>query len=180
LAEQGPAPALEVQRVPFAHPDAQRLAADVQAEYVQIYGAGDQTPLADHMFEPPGGIFLVAYAAGEPVAMGGWRVRPDVTELVGSTVAEIKRMYVVPQWRGTGAARFMLARLEVTAREAGLAMMVLETGQPQAAAVALYRRAGYTDTVRFGYYADEEQAVYLGKPLSEAEPSTQPVTRPSN
>lgn len=165
--------------MPFGHPDVQRLVAEVQAEYVQIYGAGDQTPLADGVFEPPDGIFLVAYAEGEPVAMGGWRVRPDVSEVIESTVAEIKRMYVVPERRGTGLARFMLTRLEGTAREAGLGMMVLETGQPQAAAVALYRSAGYTDTVRFGYYADEEQAVYLGKPLTAAQPLTQTLTQPS-
>lgn len=165
MADQRAEPAVEVLRVPFAHPDVQRLVADVQAEYVQIYGAGDQTPLADDMFEPPGGTFLVAYAGGQPVAMGGWRFRPDVSELIESAVAEVKRMYVVPPQRGTGLARFLLSRLEITAREAGLGMMILETGQPQAAAVALYRSAGYTDTVRFGYYAEEEQAVYLGKSL---------------
>ena len=163
----------------FAHPDVRQLESAVQAEYVQIYGAGDQTPLADDMFEPPAGIFLLAYAGGEPIAMGGWRVRPDVTELVESAVAELKRMYVVPHRRGTGLARVLLSRLEITAREAGMGMMILETGQPQAAAVGLYRSAGYTDTVRFGYYADVEQAVYLGKPLRSELPSDPSSDLPS-
>lgn len=165
MADQSAEPALAVRQIRFDHPDVRRLVDAVQAEYAQIYGAGDQTPLVPEMFDPPSGIFLMAYADREPVAMGGWRVRPDVSEVVELAAAEIKRMYVVPDRRGTGLARLMLTRLEVTAREAGHRMLILETGQPQAAAVALYRSAGYTDTVRFGYYADEEVAVYLGKAL---------------
>lgn len=154
--------------MPFGHPDVQGLVVEVQAEYVQIYGGGDQTPIEAAMFDPPTGMFLIAYDDGKPVAMGGWRSRPDVPQLAEMRAAEIKRMYVVPHRRGTGLAQLMLTRLESTARAAGSRMMILETGQPQAAAVALYRGAGYTDTVRFGYYANEEHAIYLGKPLSPA------------
>jgi ribosomal protein S18 acetylase RimI-like enzyme len=44
--------------------------------------------------------------------------------------------------------------------------MLLETGQPQIAAVALYRSSGYVDVERFGHYADSETALNLGRPLT--------------
>jgi hypothetical protein len=43
--------------------------------------------------------------------------------------------------------------------------MVLETGEPQVAAVALYRRCGYVDIAPYGFYADEPGVVSLGKRL---------------
>ncbi len=59
----------------------------------------------------------------------------------------------------------MLAELERTASEAGARRMVLETGQPQPEAIALYRSAGYDDMESFGYYSAYDDSVHLGKPL---------------
>lgn len=170
LAEPASQPTITLQQVSFAHPEVQRLVVDVQAEYTTIYGGGDDTPLDLTEFDPPSGAFLLAYEAvsgDQAVAMGGWRFRPDVRVLGGVRAAEIKRMYVVPSHRGTGLAPLMLGALEDSALVAGADVMVLETGRPQAAAVALYLRAGYVDAGhRFGHYAHEEHALYLGKPLT--------------
>jgi hypothetical protein len=43
--------------------------------------------------------------------------------------------------------------------------MLLETGQPQTAAVGLYRSSGYVNVEPFGHYADSEMALSLGRPL---------------
>ena len=43
--------------------------------------------------------------------------------------------------------------------------MVLETGEPQVAAVGLYRGSGYVDIAPYGFYADEPEVVSLGKRL---------------
>ncbi len=166
LAESVSKQGVHLRSIPFSHPDAARLVADIQAEYVTIYGGGDDTPMALDEFDPPSGDFLAAYAEDLPVAMGGWRFRPDVQVFAGARAAEIKRMYVVPSRRGTGLAQLMLTSLEDSARAAGADVMVLETGRPQLAAVALYARAGYTDAgARFGHYADSEHAIYLAKRL---------------
>ena len=45
--------------------------------------------------------------------------------------------------------------------------MVLETGEAQPEAIALYRSAGYTQIPPFGHYTDSEQSVHLAKPLGE-------------
>ena len=157
--------ALQVEQVAFGDPEVQRLVRDIQDEYQRIYGGGDATPIEDGEFEPPSGAFFLARLYDRPVGMGGWRFRPDVAGAGGDLPAEVKRMYVVPDARRTGVARAILARLEESARQAGADVMILETGEPQPGAVALYRSAGYTDTVRFGYYARSPHTVYLARRL---------------
>ena len=106
----------------------------------------------------------MGYLSDEPVVMGGWRFTQVV--IPGAVrPAEIKRMFVRGDRRGLGLARRMLAALEADAANAGADWMVLETGSPQVAAVALYRSSGYADIERFGYYADEPDALNLGRPL---------------
>lgn len=100
--------------------------------------------------------------------MGGWRHRPDLTEMFdGAHVAEIKRMYVAPAGRRKGFARRVLVHLEDTARDAGVDLLVLETGTMQPDAIALYEASGYEPTLRFGYYADSDLARYFARPLAE-------------
>ena len=82
-----------------------------------------------------------------------------------ATVAELKRMYVVPGQRGRGFARAMLAHLEVTAAAAGAGWLVLETGLMQPEAIALYQDSGYLPVPAFGHYAAEPNSVHLGKGL---------------
>jgi GNAT superfamily N-acetyltransferase len=148
----------------YDHPDAVALIAEVQQEYVVRYGEQDLTPVDPAQFAPPQGLFLVAYVDGVPAACGGWRAR--------ETAVELKRMYVTPASRGRGLARAVLAELERTALEAGYPQVVLETGQRQPEAIALYESAGYTPVPRFGYYADAPEAVHLGKTLEVECPST--------
>jgi GNAT superfamily N-acetyltransferase len=156
---------LDVRAVRFGDAVVQRLVADLQAEFVVRYGGPDATPLAEGVFDPPRGLFLVGYADGRPVAMGGWRLRPDVIALGGRVAAEVKRMYVEAGWRGHGFARAVLRRLEETARGLGADVMVLETGLAQPEAIGLYESSGYVPVEPFGYYRDSPQSRYFGKRL---------------
>jgi ribosomal protein S18 acetylase RimI-like enzyme len=74
-------------------------------------------------------------------------------------------MFVRECVRGHGFGRLVLAALEASAAAAGADWLLLETGQPQVAAVGLYRSSGYVDVERFGYYAKSETALNLGRPL---------------
>jgi GNAT superfamily N-acetyltransferase len=150
--------------VGYGHPDATRLIGDVQAEYVERYGSPDQSPIDPLMFEPPHGTFLVGYLDQVPVATGAWR-RTDVEAFGGATVAEIKRMYVVPAARGAGHARGVLAELERTAAAAGVEALVLETGMRQPEAIELYTSSGYAAIPPFGHYRDSPLNRCFGKRL---------------
>ncbi len=143
----------------------QRLVEQVQAEYVQRYGGPDASPVDASAFAPPVGRFFVALREGEPVAMGGWRLRPDLTDLGGTRAAEIKRMYVAPAARRTGLARLVLRRLEDSARQDGCDLLVLETGIMQPEAIELYESSGYVPVTPFGYYKDSGLSRYYGRRL---------------
>jgi GNAT superfamily N-acetyltransferase len=154
-----------LQQVPYEHPDVAALEQQAQQFYTQIYGSPDETPFATADFTPPHGAFFVGYLDGEAVAMGGWRFRTPGVPRVARRPAEIRRMFVRKSVRGRGFARLVLAALEASAAAAGADWLLLETGQPQVAAVGLYRASGYVDVERFGYYADSETALNLGRQL---------------
>lgn len=140
----------------FDHPDALKLNEIVLQEYTVRYGdpEGDATPLDPSMFRPPRGLYLLAYDdEGRPVATGGWRSMERGEENYREGDAELKRMFVVPEARGLGLARRILARLEEDAREAGRLRVVLETGIEQPEAISLYTSSGYEPAPeKFGHY----------------------------
>jgi ribosomal protein S18 acetylase RimI-like enzyme len=155
---------LRIVRVDYGHPDAMRLIDEVQAEYVVRYGGPDETPLDPLMFAPPAGSFFVGYVGEDAVATGAWR-SSEITALGTSRTAEVKRMYVVPRAQRAGHARRMLAHLEASAREAGFEALVLETGERQPEAIALYLSAGYEAVPKFGYYRESPTSRCYGRRL---------------
>jgi GNAT superfamily N-acetyltransferase len=165
---------MNIRRMPFDHPDAVKLNDEVQAEYQVRYGdGGDATPLDPSHFEPPNGVYYIAYdEADRPVATGGWRSRDANEEGNEDGDAELKRMFVVEAARGRGLARRLLAALEEDARAAGRVRMVLETGTRQPEAIALYTSSGYEPCTKFGYYRHYDDNLCYAKPL-------RPAPRPS-
>ncbi|MFD3734656.1 GNAT family N-acetyltransferase [Streptomyces sp. NPDC058632] len=158
---------MNIRRVSYDHPDAVKLNDEVQAEYHVRYGdGGDATPMDPADFQPPNGIYLIAYDENDtPVASGGWRVQNANGEGNRDGDAELKRMYVIEQMRGRGLARRILAALEEDARAAGRLRMVLETGTKQPEAIALYTSSGYGPCEKFGYYRFEADSRCYAKAL---------------
>jgi len=68
--------------------------------------------------------------------------------------AEVKRMYTRASVRGRGVARALLRRIEAETRDAGLAVLRLETGVHQHESLRLYEGAGFHRCGPFGPYAD--------------------------
>ncbi len=160
---------MHIQPIAYDHPDAVKLQDEVQAEYVVRYGdgEGDATPLDPTMFVPPRGLYLLAYdAEGRPVASGAWRRQDENEEGYADGDAELKRMYVIPEARGRGLARRLLALLEEDARAAGRTRMVLETGVAQPEAIALYVSSGYEPCAKFGHYRHYDTSRCYAKPLT--------------
>jgi GNAT superfamily N-acetyltransferase len=158
---------VEIRKTRYDHPDAVLLNDQVQKEYAERYGdEGDATPMAAGHFDPPRGLYLLGYDdQGLPVASGGWRAQDDAEEGFEPGDAELKRMFVIPEARGRGYARALLAELEASAAAAGRTRMVLETGLKQPEAIALYSSCGYEPVGSFGYYRYAELSVHLGKRL---------------
>jgi putative acetyltransferase len=86
--------------------------------------------------------------------------------LEGDPWAEVKRMWVAPATRGLGVGRAILEALETRARQRGSGMLRLETGIHNAAALGLYRRAGFVEIGPFGSYSPDPLSVFMEKPLT--------------
>jgi putative acetyltransferase len=84
----------------------------------------------------------------------------------GGEYAEVKRMFVLPSYRGLGVGRRLLGELEALARAAGLALARLEAGVSQPEALGLYESAGYRRRGPFGDYPDDPLSVFMEKRLA--------------
>lgn len=132
------------ERVSAGESPARELIAAMVAEIQGLYGGSleedPRSPSATPAdFAPPGGACLVGLDDdATAVCVGGVKRLDDET-------AEIKRMYVLPEARGRGAARALLAALEGAARELGYSRVRLDTGVSQHHARALYESAGYRE-----------------------------------
>jgi len=116
-------------------------------------------PPAD--FEWPRGWFVVLMEGEDAIACGAVR-------RLSPGVGELRRMWVRPPWRGKGAGRFLLEALEGVAREMGLSEVRLDTNEELAAALSLYRSAGYREVSQ---YNDNDFADYWLAKLFATSPS---------
>jgi GNAT superfamily N-acetyltransferase len=126
--------------LPSDRPPASELLEAMVAETSDLYGgridAGGLPTAAPSELAAPHGAFLVGFDDGEPVCSGGVKRLAD-------GLAEIKRMYVVPEARSRGLGRALLAALEDAARDLGYTRVRLDTGALQPGARSLYERSGY-------------------------------------
>jgi GNAT superfamily N-acetyltransferase len=157
---------VRLRQVGYDDPVAQHLVERVQQEYVVRYGGRDAAVVDPAEFTPPSGLFLVAEVDGVPAGCGGWRVHD-----AGRGVVELKRMYVEPAFRRRGVAALVLSALERSAAAAGHRHLVLNSGDRQPEALALYLRRGYTPIAGYGVYADAPGAVFLGRDLPGGGPA---------
>jgi putative acetyltransferase len=101
---------------------------------------------------------IVAYKNTEPIGCGAIKKFDEES-------AEVKRMFVKPEYRGQGVASKILSALEAWAKELRYQHCILETGQKQPEAIALYTKSGYRIIPNYGQYAGVENSVCMKKPL---------------
>ncbi len=78
---------------------------------------------------------------------------------------EIKSMFVHPDARGTGTGAALMATLEDEARQQGLSLIRLETGDDLYDAHRLYARHGFEICGPFGDYVEGPHSVFMEKRL---------------
>src|SRR5918993_282026 len=94
---------------------------------------------------------IVAYDNGKPVACGAIKQYTPAQ-------MEVKRMFTLPESRGKGAASLILTELETWAKEMSYRSCLLETGNKQPEAIALYKKSGYSVITNYGQYAGIENS----------------------
>ena len=88
-----------------------------------------------------GGEFLVGTLDGKIVCMGAFRRKSD-------TLAEIKRMRVLPEYQRRGFGQIILNQLEEKASQLGYTELCLDTTTLQVPAQKIYQKNGFTVTGR--------------------------------
>ncbi|WP_394824580.1 GNAT family N-acetyltransferase [Pendulispora albinea] len=152
---------LAVERVELGSKDAEDLIGGLNRELAAAY----PEPGANHFrleaseVAVSRGAFVIAYLDRRPVACGAFRTMDE-------TSAELKRMYVVPRWRGLGISKRVLRALEEHAASLHVKRMVLETGTRQSEALALYARNGYRRIPLFGEYVGSPCSICMEKSLT--------------
>lgn len=101
---------------------------------------------------------VVAFSADEPVGCGAFKVR-------GPDVAEVKRVFVRPGFRGRGISKGMMAVIEDRARAQGIRALLVETSRSFTEAVGLYRSRGYVPVENFPPYVGLTESVCFRKEL---------------
>ena len=99
---------------------------------------------------------IVAYENDQPVSCGA-------IKQYAPNIAEIKRMYTLPEYRGKGMASRVLTELEQWAVELSCEKCILETGKRQPEAIRLYEKNGYTLIPNFGQYAGKDNSLCFEK-----------------
>lgn len=120
----------------------QQYFAELDARFDAGFDEARSIPADAAQLRPPSGLLMLAYARERAVGCGALKFHPKAP-------AELKRMWIDPAWRGVGLGARLLAELERHARDVGVRVIRLETNEALEEAIALYRRAGYTEVPPF-------------------------------
>lgn len=100
---------------------------------------------------------IVIFEDENPVGCGA--IKP-----YDKTSAELKRMFVIPEFRGKGYASKIVSELERWAKELGYEKVILETGINQLDAIRLYEKT-YERMENYGQYKGVENSLCFIKEL---------------
>jgi ribosomal protein S18 acetylase RimI-like enzyme len=124
-------------------PDDQALAEALFREYVASLGVDISFQNVDAelsslpgKYARPGGVVLIARDGDEAAGIGAYRA-------LEAGIAEMKRLYVRPRWRGVKLGRELAEELIEDARVQGYRTIVLDTLQSMDAAKKLYLSLGF-------------------------------------
>ena len=117
----------------------------------------------EQMAEPNTTLFVARDEAGGAIGMGALCVHSP-------EMGEIKRMWTDTEVRGKRIGSSLLAAIESLARQKGLRVLMLETGNMDSMLEAhrLYQRSGFARRGPYLDYPDSEWSTFYEKPLTVA------------
>lgn len=143
--------------MPASSQDFRDLAAKLDAYYFTLVGE-IQNRYAEPNRPENMTALAVAYEGDTPIACGAWKWLDEDT-------AELKRLYVLPEFRRKGVASGLIEVLEVHAAAAGASRMILETAVDTTDSHQLYLAADYRLTDYYGSPAGEANCLCFHKNL---------------
>jgi putative acetyltransferase len=151
-------PSVTVQVGDPASPAVRKLLEQLDRYLDALYPPESNHLLSVESLRKPNVVFLTARVDDQVVGCGAF------VNQVGD-YGEIKRMFVLPEFRGLKIGHHLLEQLETLARASGLKVARLEIGVSQPEAMQLYQRAGYQRRGPFGSYAEDPLSIFVEKAL---------------
>ena len=146
-----------IEQVDPACLDARALIDELDAFLTSMYPAESNHLLSIESLQAPEVTFLLLRVDGKAAGCGAFVRHGDY--------AELKRMFVRPEYRGLKLGRRLVDELESRILLGGIRAARLETGIRQVEALALYEKAGYVRRGEFGEYAADPLSVFMEKQL---------------
>ncbi len=126
--------------------------AEMDGDDHQFYAQFNKIDVIKHV--------VLVYVNMIPVGCGAIKELDPIT-------MEVKRMYTSPAYRNNGIASDILMALEKWAVELGYKKCVLETGNRQIEAIALYLKNNYISIENYGQYKNVENSRCFEKVLMQ-------------
>ncbi len=138
--------------------EVQALIAASDAYYDGLYPAESNHLEAVDDLQQPHVLLIGCFQDDELVASGAAKLMQD-----DGDYAEIKRVFVLEDFRGQGLSNKLMHFLEDELRQRGVGLIRLETGVRQPEALGLYRKLGYRERGPFGAYRPDSLSVFMEK-----------------
>ncbi|MCA9912050.1 MAG: GNAT family N-acetyltransferase [Anaerolineae bacterium] len=133
--------------------DAMQLIDELEADLALLYPSEHRYGYNVEKLLQQGVHFFVLHFGGELAGCGG-------VQFYGQEYAELKRMYVRPQFRGQGLGKALVDFLAEYTRDNEITLLRLETGTHQHAAIHLYERIGFQRVPPFGDYVASPDNIF--------------------
>lgn len=151
-------PETDVETLDPATPEVRAIIAAADDFYHQLYPADSNHLESTEALRQPGVLFVGGRVDGRLAASGAAKVMSD-----DGTYGEIKRLFVLEEYRGRGLSVRIMDFLENRLRQRGIDVFRLETGIRQPEAIGLYRKLGYRERGPFGAYRQDPLSVFMEK-----------------
>ena len=145
---------LTILRTTSEHQDFIKLTAlfdeyliDIDGDEKDFFASYNQIPL-DHV--------VICYENDLAIGCGAFKKHPNNT-------VELKRMFVIPEHRGKGAANLIIDELELWATELKNNTVLLETAVKLLDAIRLYTKKGYYKIDNYEQYIGVESSYCMQK-----------------
>lgn len=153
--------------IPIEHldPEAPEVRAIIDASdayYTGLYPAESNHLESTEQLARSDMLFIGCRAGGTLAASGAAKIMRD-----DGTYAEIKRVFVLDEFRGQGLSWHIMEYLEAEMQRRGVNLFRLETGIYQPAARSLYRKLGYRERGPFGAYAEDPLSIFMEKCIGD-------------
>ncbi len=148
---------MQIRQVTAQSEDFRALAAQLDAYYFTLVG-DIQLKYAEPNRPENMNALLVAYAGETPVACGAWKT-------IDAETAELKRIYVLPEYRRQGVATAMIRALEDSIVSTGRRKLILETAVDTSSSHQLYLSLGYKLRDYYGSPAGADNCLCFHKEI---------------